>query len=449
MMVPKSTGVIFRRTSKMLTAPGSIWNEAVSMYTALFENLRIRHRETEIIFPNGSILKFQHMQHESNAFDHKGGQYSLVAFDEATDFTETQITFLLSRMRNANVNYTPQMFLCTNPSYHSFIRHWIEDFYLNPVDGTPIPERSNTERYFVRVGNEMKWYNTRGEAEAIHGKGNQSGIRSFRFIAAKIWDNPYLRDSDYLSNLMALDRVQRLIMLEGSWTARAETTGYWHRNHVAIVDKPPVKAKRVMAMDMAFSLPSETTPDPDSTAFVLMSKDINSVYTIEYVHTMQDRVHAVENKIFELAKQFGTDIVWSIPCDPNAQAAAYARDLQRRMAEKGYTVKLQKPVKSKLVRFQPFASVTEARFVQVVNADWNKAYFDQLEIFDGLGKHHDDMVDATSDAFYLLNRETTIPSMSLPSLNKSAPFQPSGIASFGLPTVNTNTSFSIPTFNFT
>ena len=72
MMVPRSTGCIFRRTSKMLDAPGSIWSEAVQMYTGLFDKIRIRHREHEIIFENGSILKFSHMQHESNAYDHKG-----------------------------------------------------------------------------------------------------------------------------------------------------------------------------------------------------------------------------------------------------------------------------------------------------------------------------------------------------------------------------------------
>ena len=54
MQEPNTTGVIFRRTSKMLTAPGSVWHEAVSMYTALYgDNIRIRHRENEILFPNG------------------------------------------------------------------------------------------------------------------------------------------------------------------------------------------------------------------------------------------------------------------------------------------------------------------------------------------------------------------------------------------------------------
>jgi predicted phage terminase large subunit-like protein len=425
----------------MLDMPGSIWHEAVGMYTSLFPKIKIRHREHEVIFHNGSVLKFSHMQYESNAFDHKGAQYSFVAFDEATDFTEMQVMFLLSRMRNANVQYTPQMYLCTNPNYYSFIREWIQDFYLDPVDGTPISEKSNKERFFVRNGNEMKWFDDRSEAEAIYGTGKSSGIRSFRFCSAKIWDNPYLRDSDYLSNLKAMSRVEQLIFLEGSWTARAETSGYWHRTHISIIDYPPEKVtKRVLAVDFAFTKPSETVKSPDSTAFVLMSKDEQGVYTVEYVYTMQDTVHVVENKLFELAKQFGQDTIISIPIDPNAQAGAYARGLQKRLAEMGHTCKCQKPVKSKLVRFQPFAAVTEARFVRVVAGDWNKHYFDQLEIFDGLGKHHDDMVDATSDAFFLLNKSYKLPELSLHAPN----YAPVGKLSYN----NTITSVA-HTFNNT
>ena len=448
MSVPNSTGIIFRRTSKMLDAPGSIWQEAVQMYSAIFPNIRIKNREHEFVFANGSVLRFSHMQHEHNAFDHKGGQYGFVAFDEATDFTETQVTFLLSRMRNARTSksYTPQMYLCTNPSYHSFLREWIEDFYLDPNDGTPIPERTNVERYFVRNGNEMKWFDTRQEAEAIYGKSNSSGVRSFRFVSAKIWDNPFLRDTDYLSNLMSLPRVQKLIMLEGSWSAREETSGYWHRNHVDIVDFAPNRVKqRVMATDLAFTKPSEAVKDPDSSAFVLMSKDYNGVYTVEYVHTMQDKVGAVESKIFELARHFGSDVIWSIPQDPNAQAGAYARDLQKRLAECGITCRLQKPVKSKLVRFQPFAAVTEARFVQVVKGEWNKAYFDQLEIFDGTGKYHDDMVDATSDAFLLLNKEMQLPTFTLPDFSSQSAIQTSSaIPTSGLSLPSSG--LSIPTY---
>ncbi len=73
MQHPRATGVIFRRTSKMITSPGSIWHEAVSLYTSVYKTgLRIRHRENEIVFPNGALLKFSHMQHASNMYDHKG-----------------------------------------------------------------------------------------------------------------------------------------------------------------------------------------------------------------------------------------------------------------------------------------------------------------------------------------------------------------------------------------
>ena len=161
---------------------------------------------------------------------------------------------------------------------------------------------------------------------------------------------------------------------------------------------------------------------------------------------MQDSVHAVEAKLFELAERFGTDVVYTIPNDPNAQAAAYARDLQRRMAEKGYTCKLKKPVKSKLVRFQPFASVTEARFVRVVEADWNKDYFDQLEIFDGVTRNHDDMVDATSDAFLELNTGVDLPTSLLlpdfsakPHIAMTQPFQGYSQPLVSLPSFNIRT----------
>lgn len=73
MQHPRATGVIFRRTSKMLTSPGSIWHEAVAMYGDIYpKGLKIRHRENEIVFPNGALLKFSHMQHASNMYDHKG-----------------------------------------------------------------------------------------------------------------------------------------------------------------------------------------------------------------------------------------------------------------------------------------------------------------------------------------------------------------------------------------
>lgn len=390
---PRATGVIFRKTSKMLTAPGSIWNEAVHLYTTLYPTgLTIRHQATEIVFPNGALLKFSHMQHEKNKYDHKGGQYSLVIFDEATDFSEDQIVYLISRMRNAYVDYRPQMVLMTNPDYESFLRLWIQDFYLDSR-GIPLPERNGVKRWFYRQGNKMLWYNSESEAKNIHGWGDDSGVSSFTFIGATCHDNPPLLKAQpsYLTNLMNLPRVERERLLDGSWFARPEESGFFKREWVEIVPHRNGRAKkRVRSWDFAFSVPSDIYPNPDWTAGVLMSKDPINIYTVEDVERVRKRVHDVEKLIFDTAMRDGKGTTITIPLDPAAAAGAYAKDLQRRLAEKGYYCKLCKPVNSKVVRFAPFTSVAQAGLVQVVEGDWNIDYFEELEIFDGEDKRKKD-----------------------------------------------------------
>jgi len=425
MQHPRATGVIFRRTSKMLTSPGSIWHEAVNLYTSLFPDIKIRHRETEMVFPNGALLKFSHMQHASNMYDHKGGQYSVVIFDEATDFEEEMVVYLLSRMRNAYVDYTPQMFLMTNPDYNSFLRLWIQDFYLDPTTGIPNPDRTGHKRYFFRQGNTMLWYNSKEEAEAVHGSGPASGLSSFTFIGATCIDNPPLLKAqpDYLSRLMSLPRVEMERLLHGSWFARPEAAGLWKREWCQLVDYPNARAtQRIRAWDFAFSKPSEQYPNPDWTRGVLMSKDKSKVYTVEDVVSIRDRVHKVEELIFQTAIRDGKGVTISIPQDPAAAAGAYAKDLQRRLAEMGYSCRLTKPVKSKVTRFAPFSSVTQAGFVQVVRADWNKDFFEELENFDGDPKKKDDQVDCCSDCFLLLNKELMLPTFALPDFSAGSSF---------------------------
>lgn len=448
MQHPRATGVIFRRTSKMITAPGSIWHEAVNMFTTVYgDKLKIRHRENEIVFPNGALLKFSHMQHESNMYDHKGGQYSLVIFDEATDFTEDMITYLLSRMRNAYVDYSPQMFLMTNPDYNSFLREWIQDFYLDQQTGIPKEELAGVKRYFFRQNNQMIWYNSLEEAESIHGKGDGSGISSFTFIPANCYDNPPLLKAqpDYISRLKSLPRVEMERLLLGSWFARPEASGLFKREWVTLVDKPNYRAKnRVRSWDLAFTKPSELYPNPDWTRGVLISKDASKIYTVEDVVGLRDRVHAVEQLIFQTAISDGQDVVITLPLDPAAAAGAYARDLQRRLAEMGFIVRLCKPVKSKVTRFAPFASIAQAGFVNVVKAEWNKAFFDELETFDGTKKFKDDQADCCSDAILVLTKEINLPIFALEQMQVDSPFgglvrnQNNSTGNFDIPSLHIN-----------
>lgn len=360
----------------------------------------------------------------------------MVIFDEATDFEEDMIVYLLSRMRNAYVDYKPQMFLMTNPDYNSFLRHWLEDYYLDPSTGIPLPEKTGHKRYFFRQGNTMLWYDSIEEAEKVHGKGDESGLSSFTFIGATCRDNPPLLKAqpDYISRLMSLPRVEMERLLHGSWFARQESAGLFKREWVGLVDHANGRArKRIRAWDFAFSKPSEQYPNPDWSRGVLISKDQNSLYTVEDIVSLRDRVHEVEKLVFDTAIHDGQDVIISIPLDPAAAAGAYAKDLQRKLAEMGFSVRLSKPVKSKITRFAPFSSIAQAGFVNVVKANWNKDFFDELEIFDGDPKKKDDQVDCCSDAMLLLNKETQLPQFSLPDFTGTNPFEGS-LSGFNIPT---------------
>jgi len=433
MQHPRATGVIFRRNSKMLTAPGSIWHEAVAMFSEIYpKGLKIRNRDLEIVFPNGALLKFSHMQHESNMYDHKGAQYSLVIFDEATDFTEDMFVYLMSRMRNAYVDYQPQLFAMTNPDYNSFLRTWIEGYYLDS-EGIPIDERAGHIRYFFRQNDKMIWGNSEKELKDMFGE--NAPVTSLTFIGANCDDNPplLLADPSYKDRLLSLPEVEVKRLYYGSWFARPLASGSWKREWCTVVNEPNINAKkRVRAYDVAGSLPAPAYPDPDWTRGVLTSRDSSGVITVEDMVSLRDRFHKVEELIIStaLSDPMGTTVV--LPCDPNAQAGAWARNMQRRLGELGINCRLVRPQKSKLMRFAPVSTIAQAGFMQIVNGEWYQDFATELENFDPLNrKLHDDIVDCISDCVWVLNNQQALPEFSLPDLSSG-------------PTLSLPTTGSIP-----
>lgn len=441
---PYTRGVVVRKTTKMISNPGGLFDNAVRMYKLIDPKLRVRRQTLELVFSTGAELKFSFLDGPNDKYNFQGSELTWIGFDEIQQLTEDNVTYLISRLRSTDVDYKLQMYATGNPDYDSFIRHWVE-FALDER-GIPIRKEVYPTRYFVKLDNQIEWADTREELEAIYGKGDDNGIISFKYVPGNIYDNPPLIKSNprYLSQLLALDRVERERLLDGSWYAREEASGLFKRDWCSLVHHADIEAKkRVRSWDIAFTEPSEQNKDPDWTRGVLVSKNEKSQsYTVEDVASVRGKPAKVEELIFATAYHDGPGVLITIPQDPNAAAAAYARDLQARLAEKGFTVRLVRPVKSKLTRFAPFSSVAQAKRVNIVIGDWNKAYFDELERFSGNRKDKDDMVDATSDSFLTLNREKVMPT-SLVFTNLSVPQQSTSF-NFGLG----QTSVSFPLFKF-
>ncbi len=441
-----STIICFRRTAPQIRSPGSVWQEASRIFKQMFPDAKIRGRDLEIYIPStNSVVKFAHLQYLSDVNNHLGSQYSVVIFDEATTFHpfEEFILPLMGRMRNAAVNYTPVMLWATNPKFDHGIYHWIKDFYLDD-NGIPTEEASNTERYFVLQNNSPIWYDSLEEAEAIHGKGNP---RSFRAIRAHVTQNiPLMRSNpDYLANLKALPEIRRRIYLDGSWTAREEEAGYFKREWCNVVPFPnPDKCRRVRAWDSSATPTSSASPDPDWTRGTLISKDTNSIYTVEDIKSLRDRPHVVEQLIYNTAKEDGSNVTVVIECDPGAAGIAYANQIKSKLAEMGFYCKVIKSQKSKLTRFLPVSALAEAGRIQYCRAPWNEEFLVELENFNGeKNGFHDDICDTMSTGIAALNQGVEIPIMSLPNLTSTG----NSMTSFHNSYSQGKTSFSLPTFN--
>lgn len=426
-------GVMVRRTTPQLTGPGGLLEKAMSLFQLIDPKVRWRAKEDHFVFTSGAKVYLRHFQDLKAKDNFQGWEVSKFLVDEGQQFEEAMVVYLLSRMRNPKCpEVTPHMKITCNPDYDSFLRHWL-DWWLDPNTGIPLPERDGKKRWFVRQNDKMLWADSREEAFELYGvKGlpedhvKQVKPLSLQFISANVYDNPILCavDPNYVAFLEGLGRVEKARLLHGSWLAREEGAGYFKEEWVNMVPCPPLRAvKRVRAWDISGTMPSDTNPEPDWTAGVLMSKERNGIYTVE--HVVRDRrLHGgVFDLILETARADGDDVQILIPQDPGAAGKAYAAQLIRDLAAHGFYARMKTTNKSKVTRFAPFAAVAEAGGVQLVTAEWNADYISELIRFDGTRNIKDDMVDATSDAFTHLAADIHLPDFTVPDMSCSNPIR--------------------------
>lgn len=417
---PAARVLIVRRSYPNLKLSGGLWDESQGIYkhfkgVPMVQSLTWR-------FPNKATIQFAAMP--DNLADWQGLQATNILVDEAAEFTEEEILFLISRLRSARYKGHLNITMTCNPDRNSFLYRWVE-FSLNPEDGVPVPGTENRTRYFINLGGKTYWADSREELIAEHGSIVEP--LSFRFIPLTIHDNPILLKNNpkYLANLLAQPRVNQLRFLHGSWTARPEGAGFFRREWVEIVDFPPVNpVGRVRSWDLAASIPSETNPNPDWTAGVKMSRDKFGIYYIEDVNRFRKLADGVLQEILKTANNDGLDDCQvTVPKDPGAGGKAANTFLVRTLAENGIAPKSVQISghSGKINRFTPFCTLAESGAVKVVRGPWNEDWLVECEFFDGGRDKKDDQVDATSDAFNTLSRQIQLPTFSVPTLEQKSP----------------------------
>ena len=170
--------------------------------------------------------------------------------------------------------------------------------------------------------------------------------------------------------------------------------GMFKRRWFEVVKAAPANLTCVRAWDLAATVPLPGT-DPDWTVGVKMGRCSEGFIWLLEVKRFRETAAGVERNIKSTATQDGRHVAIRLPEDPGSGGKAWTSSLTRMLV--GWVVRKEKPTGSKETRASPFAAQCEAGNVRVLDGEWNKAFFDEIENFP-FGKH-DDQVDAASDAF--------------------------------------------------
>lgn len=419
MNVKGFTCTIFRKNYNQIFSQGALWDEAFKVYSGI-KGAVMRKGEASWTFVNSKgepcgKVSFAHIERFEEVQSWHGSQIAMIGFDEVTHFSEDTFFYMLSRNRST-CGVKPFVRATCNPDADS----WVADFiswWIDPVTGYPIPERGGVIRYFIRRENEIFWADTKKELWEkfdLKTKEERDEPKSFTFIPSSIYDNKELLKSNpqYLANLKALATVERERLLMGNWKIKPSAGTFFKRSQVEVIDVLPKDIQAVCrGWDIA-ATEDKPNGDPDYTAGVLMGirKD-RSVVVIDVIN-LRLKAGDVENLIYNTAMSdratYGFKYKVRIPVDPGAAGKIVANTYIKKLS--GFSAKSERVTGSKQSRATPFATQWQNGNVQVMAASWNESYFDQLESFPE--SKHDDMVDASSDAF----NEVTSSSFTLKSL---------------------------------
>jgi len=183
---------------------------------------------------------------------------------------------------------------------------------------------------------------------------------------------------------------------ERSWLAlyqqqpTAREGAFFKVGQFRFIDGVPPVVRSVRAWDIA-----ATENDGDYTAGPKVGLQANGRYVVMDVVRGRWATDERNQRIRETAEMDGTTVRIHGPQDPGAAGKDAAQAFVRMLA--GFPVRCEPVSGAKELRADPFSAQVNAGNVDIVRADWNSAFIEELRAFPG-GKY-DDQVDGVSDAF--------------------------------------------------
>ena len=166
----------------------------------------------------------------------KGRAHDLICADEATEMSEKKLKFLMAWMRSSSSIEVPAgrcraIFTFNPPGSADDTTggsgRWVIDFFAPWLDERfEDPAKPGEIRYNFRNSDGVEEWSRDGSIREIkiRGKTHRVKPQSRTFIPARVWDNPYLYDTNrasnpYFDNLWSMEEPFRTQFLMGDFTA--------------------------------------------------------------------------------------------------------------------------------------------------------------------------------------------------------------------------------------
>lgn len=177
-------------------------------------------------------IEFGSVPHAGDETKYQGRPHDLLVFDEAANFLESQVRFLLGWLRSTDPNQKCQALLTFNPPTTSEGRWVIEFFAPWLKKNHPNPAQPGELRWFATLADVD--YEVPDDRPFVLGDDNEfiydydpdrhepdEIIRpmSRTFIPSRVVDNPYLYGTGYMRTLQSLPEPLRSQMLQGDFQA--------------------------------------------------------------------------------------------------------------------------------------------------------------------------------------------------------------------------------------
>lgn len=179
----------------------------------------------------GKTIEFGAVPNLGDEKNHQGRPKDLLVFDEAANFLEAQVRFLMGWVRTTVPGQKCQTLLTFNPPTTSdgrwiiaFFAPWLDKKHLNPaapgelrwfatVDGKDV-EVPDGRAFVIEAGRHVYEF----DASAYKPQDIIKPL-SRTFIPSRVSDNPYLTGTGYMSTLQSLPEPLRSQMLYGDFNA--------------------------------------------------------------------------------------------------------------------------------------------------------------------------------------------------------------------------------------